>query len=130
MLAALLASLSTTLIPALLPTVTHLVTAGVQKVTGLSLPPNVDDQVKIMTADTERLKALGALDSVGDTYRWVNAIRGLMRPVAAIGILGSYCYCMIHFKAAPGNLSDYAQSVTFYMFGERTLMYARRKGGK
>ena len=80
-------------------------------------------------ADTKKLQALAELDSVGDTYKWVNAVRGLMRPVAGILALCIWGYASFD-TSMPAHIyevvSQVAGAVIFYLFGERTVMHLRK----
>lgn len=62
------------------------------------------------------------------SYLWVTAIRQLQRPVFVTAVLGVWCW-----QAAGGVPSDTVQNmasaVGFYLFGDRTLFYAKG-GGK
>lgn len=88
-------------------------------------PQNIEERVQIMEADTARLQALAQLDSVGDTYQWVNAIRGLVRPLTAFGLVSAYGITAAFFGNADPTLAGFAQMAAFYYFGERTTAYAR-----
>lgn len=90
-------------------------------------PQNIDERVRVMEADTERLRALAELDSIGDTYRWVNAVRGLVRPLTAFGLVSAYGITAAFFGNPDPTLADFAQMAAFYYFGERTASYARSR---
>lgn len=83
-------------------------------------PQNAQERISMMAADTERLQALAALDNVGETYKWVNAVRGLVRPLTALGLIATYAGVVAISGAADQTLADFAMMAGFYYFGERT----------
>ena len=119
------------LLAALAPALTSLIphfASGVgrliDKVTGGAKPANVDEEVKLMNATTQKLQALAQLDSPGDCHKWVNDIRALMRPVLSLLILVGFFIAL--FSHVDNTLVRYVymlvEGVVFYMFGERTLL--------
>lgn len=112
----------------LLPVVSDGLRAVVNRFTGGAgaEPANVEERIALVQADTERLEALAAMDRIGDTYSWVNAVRGLMRPAIATMLVVSYSGVAVVTGNPPPGLEDFAQMAAFYMFGERTLRYNRR----
>ena len=113
---------------ALLPVATDGVRAIINRVTGGAgaNPANVAERIELQNADTERLRALAALEQTGDTYRWVNAVKALQRPLAVSVVLACYASARFLLDEMPEDLISYAGAVTFYLFGERTNLYARR----
>jgi hypothetical protein len=101
-------------------------------------PQSVDDYVKMQQADTDRLKAIGGLEGEGLTYKWVEAIRKLMRPAVVCCVL--YVWAKVHLIGGglPGlqhidtsTVDNLTADVFFYLFGDRTaLYYEKSKGGK
>lgn len=89
-------------------------------------PQNVEEAIALQDADTARLAALAALDQSGETYRWVNAVRALQRPVAVLLVLGSYVGARFTLDTMPDDLTSFASAVTFYLFGERMNFHAKR----
>lgn len=89
-------------------------------------PQNVEEAIALQDADTARLTALAALDSAGETYKWVNAVRALQRPFAVALVLGSYVGARFTLDVMPDDLTAYASAVTFYLFGERMNFHAKR----
>lgn len=87
----------------------------------------VPDQVK--PADFNQLLDLRRLDlqlwqglQAGDapSYPWVAAIRQLQRPVFVAGVLIAWA-----FNPESQTVTNMASSVGFYLFGDRTLFYAK-----
>lgn len=114
------------ILPALIPVASDALKKGVDKLTGFK--GTVEEQIKWSEAETKRLQALSALDSVNNASVWVNNVRGLMRPVGAIVIICTYAGVVLAGaeQNVINNVADFATMVTFYMFGDRT--YAKFKG--
>jgi hypothetical protein len=119
------------LLPALLPAATDGVRALINKFTGGSgaKPSNPDDVVKLMEAETKRLKALAELEGGGTTYEWVEAVRKLQRPAYGLLAILSYIYAVNSGDVLPETTAEMAQWVQmfgFYLFGDRTYMYLKK----
>ena len=118
------------LIPALLPAAADGVRGLFNRLTGGAgaKPANVSEVVTLMEADTNRLKVVAEIDKAGDISQWVANIRALQRPVASIGIIAGYLVAVITGADAEVtlDLSQYAQMVTFYLFGDRTYSYFKK----
>lgn len=120
-----------TVVPALLPAAADGVRAIFNKLTGGAgaKPANVDEVVTLMEAETDRLKALAAIDSAaGNVSAWVNNLRALQRPVAVVMIISGYLgsIALSSDAAVIDNLAQYASMVTFYLFGDRSYMYIKK----
>jgi hypothetical protein len=124
--------LLTTLLPSLLPAVAdgaRGLFARLFKGKGAQ-PQNVTEVIALMNADTEKLKTLAALDAPsGDSYKWVNAVRSLQRPVVSGAVIIGYllaCYGVGDpSQGTVDTLAQYASMVTFYLFGDRTYSYIK-----
>ena len=119
-----------TLIPALLPAAADGVRGLFNRLTGGAgaKPANVSEVVTLMEADTNRLKVVAEIDKAGNISQWVANIRALQRPVASTGIIAGYLVAVITGADADVTLglSQYAQMVTFYLFGDRTYSYFKK----
>lgn len=128
-----LSLLLTTLVPALVPALADGVRGVVTKLTGGAgaQPTSIAEVIQLMQAEVERIKALAALDSGGETYKWVEAIRKLQRPVVAMGVLGAWIACNVFSLGDAYSreiTTQLAQIVFSYLFGERAYLAA--KGAK
>lgn len=109
-------------LPALFPAVSDGVRGIFARVTHGkgAAPQNVNEQVQLMKAETERVTALAALDvTPPNVHAWVADIRALQRPALATWILVAYITAMM-IDAPPSTvdkLGDYAAMVVFYLFG-------------
>ena len=97
----------------------------IKRIAGKYIGPAVDSE-----SDIKKLQALAALDSVGDTYKWVNAIRALMRPIVCFAVLATWVAS--NFTAIDPQIylavTEMSGAVIFYLFGERTLFHLRKQG--
>lgn len=119
-------------LPSLIPVAVDGIRGLINKFTGgaTAKPSNPDDVVKLMDAETKRLQALAQLEGSGDTYRWVEAVRKLQRPVYGFSSLLCYIYLVNSGTATEQTVSEIGQWVQmfgFYLFGDRTYMYFREK---
>lgn len=83
-------SLLTMILPALMPAFTDGLRGLFARLTGGSgaQPQNVAEQIQLMQAQNERVKALAELDALApNASRWVADLRGSFRYVAVGGIL-------------------------------------------
>jgi hypothetical protein len=90
-------------------------------------PTNVDEYIKVRQLDIEMFKAMNDAGGTNPSYPWVEAIVRLMRPGVAMIVLGTWA--TLKLNGQPSDAVDnFAAAVGFYLFGDRTLFYARRKG--
>jgi hypothetical protein len=120
------------ILPALLPVAADGIRGVFNKVAGGAgaAPANVGEAVQLMDADTNRLKAIAEMDKAGNVSPWVANVRALQRPVASGLIISGYLVAVT--ISAPEEvvlqMGQYAQMVTFYLFGDRS--YGHFKRGK
>ena len=88
-------------------------------------PATIEQYVQIRQVDLDMFKAMNDAGGTNPSYPWVEAIVRLMRPTIAIIVLGTWCYMEITGDASD-TVSNFASSVGFYLFGDRTLFYARK----
>jgi hypothetical protein len=90
-------------------------------------PTNVDEYIKVRQLDIEMFKSMNDAGGANPSYPWVEAIVRLMRPGVAVIVLGTWA--VLKLNGQPSDTVDnFASAVGFYLFGDRTLFYARRKG--
>ncbi len=88
-------------------------------------PVNVDEYVKMRQLDLDMFKAMNDAGGTNPSYPWVEAGVRLMRPVVGIIVLGTWAY--LELNGIPSeSVSNFASAVGFYLFGDRTLFYARK----
>jgi hypothetical protein len=107
------------ILPALMDGFKNLAGGISRKVGGLS----VDDQVKLQSADIEKLKALATLDEVkGSPSQWVVDLRASFRYLAAGLSIAGGLY-LLGWTSVDANLSGQLVSAPFsFIFGERLYL--------
>ena len=93
-------------------------------------PQNIAERIELMRAENDRLGILAKLDEPGNIHMIVADLRALQRPALGSIVLISYAIA-IHNQlpaAVLEQLGQYAQMVTFYLFGQ--WGYTQVKGGK
>jgi len=137
-----MAPLLALLLPALLP-------AGVDIFKGLfgavsrlitgetgAKPQNVEEAIKLMEADTARLKALADLDKpAANISKWVADLRGSFRYIGAGVIILAGAFVIIYDVLTAGSVdaatyetvTTLMGSVFSFMFGDRVNLSLKRK---
>lgn len=88
-------------------------------------PTNIADYTAMKNVDLEMFKALNTAGGNNPSYPWVEAITRLMRPFVATIVLAVWAYAEV--TGTPSDsLTNLTASVFFYLFGDRSLTYARK----
>ena len=122
-----MASVLSLVIPALIPALADGIRGVFGKLTGGTgaKPQNVEEQIKLMAAENERLKALAELDKPAENISpWVADLRASFRYIAGgLIILGAvstlYAPVAQDVQEAVWNL---AGSVFAFLFGDRMYL--------
>lgn len=121
-----------TLLTAFMPMITDVVRAGVNRITGGAgaQPANVSEAIQLMEADVKRMQAMAELDKVENTSQWVNDVRAMQRPVAVTLVL--IVWMGVVFTPSVDEevlniVSNLASAAVFYLLGDRTYLYFKRK---
>jgi hypothetical protein len=117
------------IVPALLPAISDGFKGLFQKIFGGTKPITVDDQIKLMAAETEKLKVIAELDRpAGEISRWVADLRASFRYIAAGMIILATILCLW----TPGVKDEFVDlmlqltaSVFSFMFGDRVYLHLR-----
>lgn len=88
-------------------------------------PASIDEYAKMRTIDLDMFKAMNDAGGTNQSYPWVEAIVRLMRPSVALITLGSWAYLNVNGLSSP-TVDNFAAAIGFYLFGDRTLFYARQ----
>lgn len=90
-------------------------------------PTNIDDYLKMRGFDLDMFKAMNEAGGTNPSYPWVEACVRLMRPTVAIVVLFTWAYLHQTMPATTdfGTVDNFASAIGFYLFGDRTLFYAR-----
>lgn len=93
-------------------------------------PQNIDEAIKLMQAQTERVKALAELDALSpNASRWVADLRGAFRYVAVGGIIiGALAAVFVPGVPEPAALVllDLAGASMSFIIGERMYLGIKR----
>lgn len=90
-------------------------------------PANIDEYVKMREVDLGFFKAMNEAGGSNPSYPWVEAIVRLMRPTVTVIVLGTWAY--LELVGQPSTtVTNFASAVGFYLFGDRTLFYAKKIG--
>lgn len=140
-------ALLTLLLPALTPALADGMKGMFQKFFGGTKPIEVEDQVKLMAAETEKLRVVADLDRpTGNPSQWVVDLRASFRYLAAAAIiLGTVALTAVFFGATYIK-PEYAQSAALvalldlfaqmsasvfsFMFGDRVYLGLKKAVGK
>ena len=89
-------------------------------------PVNIDEYAKMRQLDLDMFKAMNDAGGANPSYLWVEAIVRLMRPSVALVVLGTWA--ILKLNGQPSDAVDnFAAAVGFYLFGDRTLFYSKKK---
>lgn len=88
-------------------------------------PVNVDEYVKMRELDLSMFKAMNDAGGTNPSYPWVEAAVRLMRPAVGVIVLGTWAYLKLN-NIPSESVDNFAGAVGFYLFGDRTLFYARK----
>jgi hypothetical protein len=87
-------------------------------------PATIEQYVEVKKIDLEMFKALNEAGGSNPSYLWVEAIVRLQRPLVVAIALGAWAYT--HIVGVPSaEVDNFAAIVGFYLFGDRTMFYAK-----
>lgn len=89
-------------------------------------PGTFAELLDLQRIDLERFKAMQGGGEA--SYRWVAAVREMQRPLFAAAVIATWVYQAAFAPEVSTDVANMASTVGFYLFGDRTLFYA--KGGK
>lgn len=89
-------------------------------------PVNVDEYVKMKQLDLELFKAMNDAGGTNPSYPWVDAVVRLQRPAVVLIAFGTWAYLKFN-NLTSETVDNFASCVGFYLFGDRTLFYSRKK---
>lgn len=94
-------------------------------------PATVEQYVQMRQMDLEMFKAMNEAGGSNPSYPWVEAVVRLMRPSIAFIVLGTWAYLEVATTGgANDTVSNFASAIGFYLFGDRSLFYAKKGLGK
>lgn len=89
-------------------------------------PANIDEYVKVKQVDLDMFKAMNEAGGTNPSYPWVEAIVRLMRPTVGLIVLSTWAYLSLT-GGINDTVNNFAAAIGFYLFGDRTLFYSRKK---
>lgn len=127
-----MSTLLSLVLPALVPALADGVRGLFSKITGGAgaMPQNVGEAIKLMEAQTARVKALAELDALSPSAsRWVADVRGVFR-YAAVGGIVSAAVASVFVPGIPDAgsviLLDMAGASMSFIIGERMYLGLRK----
>lgn len=92
-------------------------------------PATVEQWTQMQNVQLRLFEAMNTAGGANPSYPWVEAIVRLQRPAVAALALGTWVYTRT--AGVPSEAVDnFASAVGFYLFGDRTLFYAKKAGAK
>lgn len=88
-------------------------------------PATIDQYAQMRELDLKMFEAMNAAGGSGQSYPWVEAIVRLMRPTVAALVLLVWAHSKTYGEASEA-IDNFAAAIGFYLFGDRTLFYARK----
>jgi hypothetical protein len=93
-------------------------------------PRSFDEWSRMRQADIDLFRAMNDAGAAGVAFPWVEAVIKLQRPaVVAVALLTWAAQSLLQPGGATAEVANFASSVGFYLFGDRTLFYSRRMLG-
>jgi len=93
-------------------------------------PTNVDDYIRMRELDVRMFESINNAGGTNASYPWVEACIRLMRPAVSIIVLGVWAASHLDtgaFSMIPvDSVDNFAAAIGFYLFGDRTLFYAKK----
>jgi hypothetical protein len=87
-------------------------------------PATIEQYTQVKQIDLDMFKALNDAGGSNPTYLWVEAIIRLQRPLVVAIALGAWAWT--HIMGIPSSeVDNFAAIVGFYLFGDRTMFYAK-----
>ena len=87
-------------------------------------PATIEQYVQVKQLDFEMFKALNDAGGTNPSYMWVEAVVRMQRPMVAVIALATWCWS--HTYGTPSvEVDNFAAVIGFYLFGDRTLFYAK-----
>jgi hypothetical protein len=116
---------------ALLPALIDVIKSGASRLLFGQRALTVDDEIKLMEAESKKIQALAQLDRPeGNVSTWVSNVRALFRYVAATLIIILTFITIVTPSIPEGYVKymlDLMSGVIFFLFGHRTWIVLKNK---
>lgn len=88
-------------------------------------PATIEQYTQMRQLDLDMFKAMNEAGGSNQSYPWVEAIIRLQRPTVVGVVLLTWAYLMLIGQSSDA-VNNFASAIGFYLFGDRTLFYARK----
>lgn len=88
-------------------------------------PSTIEQYAQMRQLDLDMFKAMNEAGGNNQSYPWVEAIIRLQRPTVVAVVLLTWAYLMLIGQSSDA-VNNFASAIGFYLFGDRTLFYARK----
>lgn len=88
-------------------------------------PATIEQYTQMRQIDLDMFKAMNDAGGTNPSYPWVEAVVRLMRPSIAFIVLGTWAFLELN-GGANDTVSNFASAIGFYLFGDRSLFYAKK----
>lgn len=89
-------------------------------------PANIDEYARVRGLELDLFKAMNEAGGVNPSYPWVEAIVRLMRPGIALLTMSVWAAGYLGVYPPSPAVDSFAAAIGFYLFGDRSLMYAKQ----
>lgn len=89
-------------------------------------PATIEQYSEMKKIDLEFFKVMNDAGAGTPSYPWVEAVTRLMRPGIGLIVLITWAYMHLNQIGTP-EVDNFASAVGFYLFGERSLFYIKKK---
>jgi len=89
-------------------------------------PATIEQYAKMKEIDLEFFKVMNEAGGGNASYPWVEAIVRLMRPAIGLLVLSFWGYTVVN-GVMSDEVNNFASAIGFYLFGERSLFYVKKK---
>ena len=88
-------------------------------------PATIEQYTQMRQLDLEMFKAMNEAGGSNPSYPWVEAIVRLQRPAVVAIVLLTWGWLMLNGQSS-STADNFAAAIGFYLFGDRTLFYAKK----
>jgi hypothetical protein len=89
-------------------------------------PATIEQYTQMKSIDLEFFKVMNEAGSGNPSYPWVEALVRIMRPLIGLLVLSTWVYTVVSGNPSE-EVNNFASAVGFYLFGERSLFYIKKK---
>ena len=89
-------------------------------------PATIEQYAQMKQIDLEFFKVMNEAGSGNPSYPWVEALVRIMRPLIGILVLSTWVFTVVSGNPSE-EVNNFASAVGFYLFGERSLFYIKKK---